>query len=51
MLSQKHLEKPMQYLKERNLALTGDVVTMYISSRVEDGQKVNYHYAYFPIER
>lgn len=50
MLSQKHLEKPMQYLKERNLVLSGDVVTMYISSRVEDGQKVNYHYAYFPIE-
>lgn len=50
-LSQKHLEKSLQYLKERNLVLSGDVMTMYISSRVEDGQKVNYHYAYFPIER
>ncbi|MGB4587783.1 MAG: MerR family transcriptional regulator [Clostridiaceae bacterium] len=50
-LSLKHLEKPMQYLKERNLVLSGDVVTMYISSRIEEGRKVNYHYAYFPIER
>lgn len=49
-LSLKHLEKPLQYLKEKNLAVVGDVVTMYISSRIEDGQKVNYHYAYFPIK-
>ena len=49
-LSQKHLVKPLQYLKERNLIVTGDLVTMYISSRIEDGHKLNYHYAYFPIE-
>lgn len=50
MLTHKHLEEPLQYLKERSFILSGDIMTMYISSRVEGGQKVNYHYAYFPVE-
>jgi len=50
MISMKHLEKPLQYLQEKGLILTGDVMTMFISSRVENGQKVNYHFAYLPIE-
>lgn len=49
-LTLEHLEKPLQYLRERNLILSGDAMTMYISSRVEDGQTVNYHYVYFPVE-
>lgn len=49
-LTRKHLEEPLQYLKDSNLILSGDIMTMYISSRIEGGQKVNYHYAYFPVE-
>ena len=50
MISMKHLEKPLLYLSERKLVLAGDAMTMYISSRVEAGQKVNYHFVYLPIE-
>lgn len=49
-LSLKHMEQALEYLKERNLTLAGEAVTMYISSKVEEGQKVSYHYAYFPVE-
>ncbi len=49
-LSMKHMEKSLDYLKKRNLALSGDAMTMYISSKVEEGQKVNYHFAYLPFD-
>lgn len=49
-LSGKHLDQALRYLKKNGYRLTGDVMTMYISSRIEQGQKVNYHYAYFPVE-